>query len=401
MIRSRGALERAGTWSQALAFVGVFLAATWLVARYLVFPFFASIALGLAISAAAVASAAVIAMVATITIFKIVDQIRSRQIRRYQGELLEKLANYAIDTAEPGELQKLHAASPRVFERCLLMLLPNVSGAEHERLSDVTEQFGLLGRWEKGIRSRNERTRLAAISRLALVGKGLAEEPLRRALNDRNAGIRTEAARALLGCPNPRTIGDVLRFAVGDVLLVRALLVQDLRRHAPLLSREAIPDLLRDENADIVVATLDVIDAWKLALAVDASHLLRHSDSRVRARAFETLPYLLSQDTSMPQIVAALSDADSVVRIGAIEACIVFRASAWLAASQEEVIAGLDRCLREAEPAVAVAAARALAQFGELGMERLDSEVRDGTRPSIATEAMERKMLGPQLGTVQ
>jgi HEAT repeat protein len=384
------------TWCKTLAMAGVFLAAIWIVFDQVVADLFVSDSLGLALAGAIVSSAAVLLMIVTIGVRKIIEQVRMRSRSRHESVTLEGLAGYMI--TEDGDVDRLYRADPRVFERCLLRLLPTVAGVERDRLSELAGKFGLLARWQKELRSRSEERRFEAISRLALVSTAQSADQLKLALQDRNAGIRAEAARALIVIREQEVLEHVFRAVVNDVLLVRALLVQDLRPYAVALSRRAIPELLRAEDPGTVITTLDIIVAWKRSLEIDTTALLHHPDQDVRVRAFRTLPYVLSSEARLPEIMKALTTEEPSVRAAAIDALRLLRSSPWLSESQPQILAALDLCLREGEPPVAIAAARALAELGDAGWELLEGEIRSGQRPAIAAEAMERRILGPQMG---
>ena len=397
MTGRRTALRRMMTWGKALGAMGVFLAAIWIVFDQVMTELFVSHALGLALAGAIVSSVAVFLMATAIGIRKIVEQVRLRSRARYETQTLEALAGYMLG-GEGEEVERLRRADPRVFEQSLLRLMPNVAGAERDRLSELAARSGLLARWLKELRSRNENRRFEAISRIALLSTAQSADRLKLALEDPNIGIRTEAARALIVVGEQDALETVLRFVVDDVLLVRALLVQDLRPYAIALSRSPIPELLRAENPGTIIATLDVIVAWKRSLEVDTGPLLHHPDQDVRLRAFRTLPYVAAAAARMPEIMRAIAAEAPAVRVEAIEALRVLGSSAQRSESQARILAALDDCLRTGEPAIAIAAARALAELGDAGWELLEGEIRSGQRPAIAAEAMERRILGPQMG---
>ena len=83
-----------------------------------------------------------------------------------------------------------------------------------------------------------------------------------------------------------------------------------------------------------------------------------------------------------------LSDADDEVRVAAAYAAGRLRC--------REALGTLDQCLAEGSPALATAAARALAQFGREGLAALEVHVSGGDESAApaALEALEKQRMG-------
>ncbi|HUP19941.1 MAG TPA: HEAT repeat domain-containing protein, partial [Gemmatimonadota bacterium] len=288
-------------------------------------------------------------------------------------------------TAARIELRRLYAGSPMAVERCASDLLAMIEGREAERLALVVDDLGLVSRWTRRARSRNPERRREALERLGRLADGRGNSTLRAALADPEPSVRIEAARGLLRSERIADIERAFLSVTGETLLVRAILVEDLRPHAARLAEHAIPRVLSSPDPHSARVALEMIEAWQKGVhAPGVSALLRHPRPELRAQALRALPYVAGEADVVRETLTGLDDPDPEVR----------RAAANLAGriGLRAAVPRLARLLHARQASVAVEAAYALARIGPLGWEALEREVRGptGSAAAAALEALER-----------
>jgi HEAT repeat protein len=171
---------------------------------------------------------------------------------------------------------------------------------------------------------------------------------------------------------------------VGQTLIVRVVLADDLRRHAPALCNTAVPALLRSDNPEQVLATLDILAAWERAVALpQIAALVEHRDRRIQIKALRVLPLTPAARENAEVVNRALSSQDESVSVAAAVAAGRMKL--------ESAMVPLARCLRSGRPELARAAAAALAGLHPRGWQTLEelTNYSDPVTASAALEALE------------
>jgi len=261
---------------------------------------------------------------------------------------------------------------------------------QRDRLSHLAVELGVVTRWERQYRSRRVATRRTAIVYLGQLSGGEGVPVLLAAIDDPEPEIRLDAARNILRSGRRRSdVETVFAFAIRAPLLARAILADELRSHALILSERAIPDRLRSGDRNQILVVLEMIDAWGRALPLpDVVTLLHDVDCDVRARALRALPFVAGAGDLAGDIVDRLSDDEPRVRGAA-----AFAAGRLAVESAD---ARLANCLRDPHSEVALAAGFALAELGQIGIGTLEREIVSPCRPAAvaALEALERVKIG-------
>jgi HEAT repeat protein len=296
--------------------------------------------------------------------------------------LVQVLAAHAAGEDRLADLTRLHRQRPDELEDCLAQMLPRVTGYSRERLSRLAADLQVLARWQEQARAPDPAVRGAALARLADLSWGVADAVLMAALADGEETVRYQACRALLRAGGRRDVEQVFALAIQRPEAIPPALASELARHALVLAQTAIPAALRSRDAREVATTLELIERWaKSLLLPDLPPLLRHPQSEIRARALRVLPYASSMHSCEPDVLGALRDCSADVRAAACFAAARLRLQPALAAIVE--------CLREPDPALARAAAFALAELGRHGVAALEREMRSSWRPETAAAVLE------------
>lgn len=385
------ARPRASIWFQTIVVLALYGTAVWLIHDRLLAPRFDSLVLSVVLAFTVVQFTVIALVLGVLFAAKIAQGIREARIRRFEPAVRTALVDFVTGTdpdrveRDRAEVLACHARSPEAVERCVVEMLASISGSELERLGDVIDELGLDDRWRARYGSGAAETRREVVSRLALLPGERGNGTLHRALEDPEPAVRIEAARGLL---QSRGIGDIERifqFATEEPLLVRAVLVEDLRPHATRLAELAIPRALAAGRPRTAMVALEMVEAWQKSLpALGVAPLLHHPRPRLRARAIRVLPYASADVDVEREVLDGLTDAHAEVRIAA--ARVAGRLGMTAAAP------ALERLLHSRDPMVAVAAAYALADLGETGAEALEAAVRENhsAGAAAALEALER-----------
>lgn len=384
--------RRAGPviWLQTLAVLLVYAAAVWGAYRAWLSEI-DSLVLALVVAFTIVQTAAIVALLGGLLLAKAVVSARERRLAAIQPVVRDRIVDWLTEE-DPAARERARAdvrtfarRVPRAVERCAIDLLVSISGSELDRLATLLEEIGIADRWRKGYRTRDAERRRVVVSQLARLPDGRGNGVLRAGLEDPEPSVRIEAARGLLQSDGVEDVERVFRLAVGESLLVRAVLVEDLRPHAVRLSEHALPRALSSAGTGEAVVALEMIEAWQKNLSVPGiAPLLNHPRPEVRARALRALPYASGSVDVERETCAALEDDDPEVRSAA--ARVAGRFGLVSAAP------ALERLLHAHDRGVAVAAAYALAEMGDLGADRLEAAVRanHSTGAAVALEALER-----------
>lgn len=378
-------------WLQTIAVLGAYTGLVWAVYDGWIAGAVDSVVLGLVLAFGAVQSTVIVGLLVGLTIYKTILGIRERRLSRDVPRVRARLVDWLTDVDQGdvsgarGEIDDLARRLPDAVERCAVELLASISGTELERLGRFLDEAGVVGRWCRGYRTRDAERRRVVVSWLARLPGERGNDVLREALHDSEPSVRIEAARGLLEGERIADIERIFQLALHESLLVRAVLVEDLRPYAIQLAEQAVPRALASSDPRVAVVALEMIEAWQKSLAVpEIVPLLRHPRPEVRARALRVAAYVSSAVEVEREILAGLADASPDVRIAA--ARVAGRMGLGSA------IAPLERLLHSHHPEVAVAAAYGLAELGAAGAAALETAVRanHSTSAGVALEALER-----------
>jgi hypothetical protein len=287
----------------------------------------------------------------------------------------------------PGTVPKQGLAR-QVLEDCLAVALSGLRDSPRDRLSQFAWDQGFARQWQQSCHSPSLSRRKRAIASLCSVIRTESAAVMRNALADPDPTIRAEAARALLACGDPETVGQIFRFVLAESLLVRVLLAASLKRHARFLLSDVIPAVLTAAQGPATVHCLEILSAWKLAIpGFDITPLLEQTHHLPLVVAL--LPYVPVPETVEDHLRAALekSDLDS-------------RCAAAHAAGQLK-LQNLLPCLLpllSLNARLAAASAQAIAQMGPEGQNRLQAVLssQDRKASAAALEALETLAVGFQ-----
>ncbi len=376
--------SRLGIWLRTLAVLVVVAAAVsgldWaLLTRRDVDPL-----LAFALAFGVVQTILVIGLMAVILTRKVVRARRERRIRAYGAVARQRILDHLLGGEETRSVGDVYGRCPEAVERCVVELLASIAGSELARLTDLAERIGLVARWERNAGRRRVESRRRAVANLGRLAGERGNGILQSALEDPHGSVRVEAARALLRSGAIEDVERVFHLANEETLLVRAVLVEDLRSHASSLGEQAVPRVLASSRTRDVRIALEMIEAWQKSLpTVGLGALLRHPLPEIRARALRALPYASSSVDPEREAVAGLEDEDSRVR----------RAAAALAGRLrvEAAAEPLSELLQGSDPRLVLAAARALASL-EAGRAILAEAATSGTGTAAvaAREALAR-----------
>jgi hypothetical protein len=326
----------------------------------------------------------------------IVVLMRSRAWRKrkqlsamLQPQIREALVDFMAGSDNRPKIREFLQRSRHDVGDAMLAFQTTVGGGARDRLCELALEQALVHDWCQDGHVRDVVRRRTAFERLAFVS---SNEPCRRvagdmianALDDSDAEVRFSAAIAVLQAGSAKDVERVFQLALTRDLQARILLAEELRRHAALLCKSAVPAVLASDNHEAVLAALEVLVAWERALPLsDLRSVLSHPNRDIRTQALRlTMLVPLTIDTQ-GAILDALSDSDPEV---ALVAC---NCAGRL--HIEAALPGLARCLRRGPSDLARAAASALADMPPRGWTTLqelaaseNSVTADAAREALA-----------------
>lgn len=331
-----------------------------------------------------------IAILTTVLVLrKAIGEAKARHSQKMHPLIREKIAIYAIGDDDDCELRQLQKEDPKNVEDCLVEFLHSMTGEGRERMSHLAITLGLVEVWNKRCKSHNLEIREESISRLGQLSEVVVSDLLLEALDDSEETIRVEACRALIRSAKPEYVERAFSFVTTQSLLVRSLLTEELRPYAFLLVERVIPRVLDSDDTKIVLVTLEILGAWRNVLPLPkARKLLHHADAEVRAKTLRALSYTSAGDELEQEIIKAFEDTDESVKVAAV-----------FAAARLKITSALPNlllCLRDGNSESGRAAAYALSQIGDHGLEALEKEILSPNRlaAAAALEIYERVNLG-------
>lgn len=374
-------LGRKLIYLQTLAVAGGYVLAVYLTDRLYVHRHIEDGGLAFGYAFCLTEGGAVAVLLALSMVIKFVRRRRDMRWARVQPVIVEKASAHLSGADCALELRALRRRYPYEVEQAMADLLLRVRGAASARLTALTVDLGLVKRWNRQAGSRLSSRRRDAIARLGLLAGDAGRSTLVRALGDADDEVKLEASRSLISAGGVAELTAVLRTAVHDSLLVRAILTEALRPYAALLCEKAMPELLSGHDSRTVRVALEIVRAWRKSLPVaGVRELLHHPDAAVRAAALGVVPQLVSPRNLEPELIACLSDEVESVRAAAADAAGQLRLTPALPA--------LEACLTGGGAEATISAAYAMARTGEQGWRILEGLVL-GSRSMAASAAME------------
>jgi len=387
-VNSSAANERKIIWLQTLLVVAFYAWAVATTHEMLFKTRELAGALSIALSFAVVQSAVILILIIGLIIRKYTKRIAERRADRIADIVRNILSSYILGDPDIKTLRGIHEKFPHEVERSFISFYASVTGESRKRLHELAAALNFFEHWARRTRSLLARRRLEALQWLSIVtptDPGVATLPIHvERLGDPSEAIRIQAAQTLAKAGSTAGIETVFYFLLTQPLFVRALLADELRPHVPLLATRAVPNALRSTSPPKVAAALDLLLAWEKALTLpQIATTLTHPEPAVRERALSLLPWLSGIDDPSPWVERGLSDPDERVRAAAA------RSAGALAV--RESLPHLIQCLHHA-PAVAHAAAQALARLGREGEEALEQQLfsENRTVAAVALEALEK-----------
>ena len=277
-----------------------------------------------------------------------------------------------------------HGPARRVLERTIAHTLKTVKADGRDRVARFAIEAGFAAEWEEACYARSQRERKRAICLLGLIAPVAGNTHILVALSDEYAEVRGDAYRALLASGDSAEAGRVFRSVLKEPLLLRALLADDLKRHAATLWEQTIPAVLAEARDEETARCLEMLIAWKRALpSFDiAPWLAEGRNPSLQQLALALAPYVWTDEAVEERVAAALQSGSLDVRCAATQA--VGRLKL------ERLIPQLESALA-GEKQLAVAAGAALAELGALGEASLGRTVVGHQRKAaaVAMEALE------------
>jgi HEAT repeat protein len=308
--------------------------------------------MSLAVALALVQVAAILIMLTGLFVRKLRNAMLVSRSRRLAPLVQEAVALHAIGIDQRARLEELRKQAPQDVRETLFSMLASMRGDAREGVARLAADLGFVKLGEDIV---------DWIRNLILVRHGEAFEEIVRAVAHQN-------------------------------LLVRAVAAEELAPYAANIDESQIVRVFESADADVVIAALDMLRAWRRALHVPGYlPLIAHNDARIRARALLALQYVAAAaqpDVIGPSIVCALSHESPDVRAAA--------ATAAGRLGVGRAVQALGSRLTDSERQVALAAAFALVALGESGNILLERAVMSPDRAagSVAFEALEKAALG-------
>ena len=271
-----------------------------------------------------------------------------------------------------------------VLEENIAHILSTLKASGRDRVARFAMDHGLAAEWVRGLSSRRRNERKRAASLLGLISRVAGNTALLAALNDDDPAVRAEASRALLVLGDPDSVDSVFRSVLRESLLTRALLADDLKRHAVVLLANTVPSVLEKATTEEAARCFEILIAWRRAMPSFDIHAWLSSDSDrvLQPLVLALLPYVFIDDSVEEYVAGALESSELDVQCAAAEAAGSLRF--------ERLIPTLADALG-GDKRLAVAAAKAIAQMGEAGERSLEKLVigPDRNTAALAMEALE------------
>ena len=204
----------------------------------------------------------------------------------------------------------------QVLEESIAHTLTTVKAAGRDRVARFAIEHGFAAEWANALRSDSKAERRRAVALLGLISPVAGNAALFAGLDDGQSGVRAEAYRALLVAGEALSVEQVFRSLLEDSLLMRALLADDLKRHAAYLLAHTIPPLLERATPREAARCFEILISWKRALpSFDVRHWVDRQDDSLAPLLLALLPYVLTDESTDEYVSAALESTDIYLRI--------------------------------------------------------------------------------------
>lgn len=277
-----------------------------------------------------------------------------------------------------------HGPARQVLEASIASTLSTVKAAGRERVARFATQHGFAAQWLDELSSNSKNQRKRAVSLLGLISPVAGSAALFAAIRDKEPAVRAEAYRALLIAGDVLSVEQVFRSVLDESLLVRALLADDLKRHAGYLLAHTVPRVLEEGTPAQVARCFEVLIAWKRAIpSLDIRPwLAAPPDASLAPLLLALLPYVLIDRSVEEYVAAALDSPQREIQRAAAEAAGRLKLA--------HLIPNLKSALAQ-DRGLALVAAAALAQMGEAGEQSLEKILvgQDRKAAAVAMEALE------------
>lgn len=277
-----------------------------------------------------------------------------------------------------------HGPARRVLEESVADALTTLKASAKDHIARFAVEHGFDAEWRKTFSSRSQAESRRAISLLALISGVAGETVLPIALHNKYPAIRAIAYRGLLLLGDSHHIDTVFRALLDESFLVRALLVNDLKRHASYLLAKTIPSTLANAGRLEAARCFEILIAWKSALpSFDIQPWIApESDPHLWPLVLALLPYVQTGNSVEGFVASALNSNDPVIQCAAAEAAGHLKL--------QHLMPLLSASLSQGKR-VAVASANSIAQMGESGEWTLERIIAgpDRKAAAFALEALE------------
>jgi hypothetical protein len=350
-----------------------------------------------------VVQAAVVAMLtAGICCVKTARRVRERSAATRHDAIQRMVVTLAGAPCSRIRLDPSWMEHPEELARELEAMLSTTKGAARQRLSLLASEIGLTAYWMRESRlSGGERRRLA-VRRLGLVEGYTIPDQLGTMFSDPDSAVRIAVYRAMLKTGGDEGVDQVFAAVTGESLLIRALLNNELGKHAMGLCLRALPRAIGSADLDGLKRILDMVGAWRRAVTIPGlGDLLYAADSGVQRRMLNLLPYLNLTDEPEAEARIQKQLATLAAVLGGLkqedEEIFVAAAAASGRLGMESAIPLLANGLRDRRHRVVRGSAEALAELGPPGVSVLENEIlhSSGAAATAALEALEHARSGP------
>jgi HEAT repeat protein len=244
---------------------------------------------------------------------------REQAVARIAPEIRRILVDYLSGADKVQDLRRFYNEDAEALAEVLFSFRGAVGGGARERLCELTLELGMVRDWCAEAHTSDLARKREVFARLAFICayepcRRLAGDILQAALQEPDDEVRVSAARGLIQSGETETLESIFDFALSSDLLTRAVLAEDLRRHAAQLAERAIPEALSSPENAVVLAGLDVLSAWQRAVVVpELPRLLEHPDRAVRLRALGLAPMVPQTPEGRAAILRAIAESDPEV----------------------------------------------------------------------------------------
>lgn len=339
-----------------------------------------------AAAAGTVQTAAILLLSLALVAVRIYARFRESISEQMRPAIRDRVLALAFEGESWSTVVPSHGPGRQVVEEAIAHSLATLKAGRRERVARFAVESGFAGEWVRAFRSRAKTERKRAVALTGLISPVAGNALLVEALEDKQAAVRAEACRALLVEGDAAQVDRVFRMVVGESLLMRALLADDLKRHAGYLLANTIRAILREGRQAEAARCFEILLAWKRAMpGFDIRPWLgEHEQPAFSRLVLGLLPYVWTDESIEAYVGAHLGRAEVEVRRAAAEAAGRLKL--------EGLMPQLERALGD-DKRVALEAAQALAQMGDAGERCLERAVRGRERgaAAVATEALEQK----------